>query len=252
MEPSTARRIMDVTVRLFAANGYQATGIRDIAAAAKVSSAAPYHYMGGKQDLLVRIMERNLRRWTEGARRACRGIDAPEARAPMFVRVHAMTAARHRLESTVVATEVRSLRQGARRRVVALRDEFEALLARAVGDGRAAGVFQIEDVRLARLALVEMCNGVSRWYSPRGPATLAELGDHFAEMSLALLRARRGSRPLRLADVGLPPATETLRVLVETYAELDAAAPEDEAWALAGDGGPGVAEAGAAHGSEEE
>ena len=44
----------------FARDGYAATGIRQLAEEAGLTSAALYHYMGSKEDLLVAIMRSTI------------------------------------------------------------------------------------------------------------------------------------------------------------------------------------------------
>ena len=55
-------RIMEAALKLFAAKGFEATGIREIAESVNLSSAALYHYIGTKDDLLFKIMSDSLQR----------------------------------------------------------------------------------------------------------------------------------------------------------------------------------------------
>jgi len=52
-EQAAPRRVLKVAERLFLKNGYDATTIREIAAAAKVSNATIVKYFGGKPELFV-------------------------------------------------------------------------------------------------------------------------------------------------------------------------------------------------------
>ena len=67
--------------------------------------------------------------------------------------------------------------------MVALRDAYERLWAATIDEGVATGVFRVEHPAVTRLALLEMCSGVARWYSPRGPLALDELAEHYAELA---------------------------------------------------------------------
>jgi hypothetical protein len=55
---------------------------------------------------------------------------------------------------------------------------------------------------VARLALVEMCNGVALWYRPDGRLSVAELQDRFVELAGRLA----SSRVVRRDEYG-PPVT---------------------------------------------
>jgi hypothetical protein len=105
------------------------------------------------------------------------------------------------LESTVVDTEIRALTGDYRTRVVRLRDQYEELFDEILQDGVGASVFVVTDVRTTRLALLEMCNGVSRWFSLKGPKTIERLAEDFADIALAAVQARKGRRRVSAADL---------------------------------------------------
>jgi len=212
---STGARIMTAALRLFGTKGYGAVGIREIALEAGISTAALYHYMRTKEDLLVALMVDRLRRIIAAGRAAIAGLDAPEQQLVGLVRVHIVTHGRY--PETVIDQEVRSLSPRTRPGVVALRDEYEDLWRQVLDEGVRTGVFEVPSAQTARLGLLEMCNGVVNWYQPAGPISLSQVADHFAEMALALVRARRGGRQLCLADLGLPPVSRSEAIVAEAY-----------------------------------
>ena len=55
---ATRRRLLTVAAEVFAARGYAATGMRDLAAAAGVSTGSLYHYFPDKRALCERLVER--------------------------------------------------------------------------------------------------------------------------------------------------------------------------------------------------
>jgi AcrR family transcriptional regulator len=66
-------RLLDSATRLFAANGYEATSVRDIVAAANVNLNGVNYYFGGKRGLYDAVMAREVARarsLTEGLARA--------------------------------------------------------------------------------------------------------------------------------------------------------------------------------------
>ena len=54
------KELLQVSLRLFSENGYDATGIRDIAKGAGVTEGLLYHYFEGKKDLLKAIVEESV------------------------------------------------------------------------------------------------------------------------------------------------------------------------------------------------
>lgn len=194
MEPA-GERIQVAALELFAERGFHGTGIRDLAVRAGLSSATLYHYMGTKEDLLVRIMRESLERLLAAGRQISRTGPPPE-QVVGLVQIHVLTHATQRLQTQVVDGEMRALSPARRREIVALRDEYEELWSQAIETGHREGVFDLKTPSLARLALLDLCSGVARWYQPQGPTTREDLATRYAEMALGLL----GAEPL-------PPAT---------------------------------------------
>lgn len=184
----TAERVHQAALSLFAERGYHGTGIRQLADAAGLSSASLYHYMGTKQDLLVAIMRASLERLLEaGEHLAQVGERTPAEQVVALVRLHVTTHAEAPEQTRVVDDELRALAPAARAEVVALRDRYEALWQAAIEDGVACGSFSVTDPGLARRALLEMCSGVARWWTPEGPLGVEELADEYADLALRLL-----------------------------------------------------------------
>jgi AcrR family transcriptional regulator len=59
-QPDTKERILDAAERLFARNGYHATSLREITAAAEVNLAAVNYHFGSKEALLEAVIVRRL------------------------------------------------------------------------------------------------------------------------------------------------------------------------------------------------
>jgi AcrR family transcriptional regulator len=196
MAVDSRERVHRAAVTLFAGKGFHGTGIRDLAQAAKLSSASLYHYMGTKEELLAEIMRESLERLLEAAALATSGLTAPAERLTTLVALHVLTHATQPDETRVVDNEVHALSPAARKIVVELRDAYEQLWASAIDDGVAEGVFHTEHPTVTRLALREMCNGVARWYSPRGTLVLDELAAHYAQLVMrALAHTGTGENP---------------------------------------------------------
>jgi AcrR family transcriptional regulator len=198
MALSSGERVRAAAVKLFAAKGFHGTGIRDLAQEAELSSASLYHYMGTKEDLLAEIMRTALNRLLDAAREATAGRTDPVDRLRTLVALHVLAHAVGPADTRVVDNEVDVLSPAAREPVVALRDAYERLWAAAIDDGVAAGVFHTEHPAVTRLALLEMCSGVARWYSPRGPLPLDHLAEHYAELAS---RALGCTSPPGVADL---------------------------------------------------
>jgi len=210
-------RVIESAIELFAAKGFAGTGIREVAEAAGMVSASLYHWFDNKEALLLAIMRRGQLRFNDCATTAVEPLKSPEARVAALVRVHVAVHARRKLEAMVVDTEVRALSAAARADMLPLRDIYEQIWNETLVGGVEAGAFFVENPKLARLALLQMCTGVSTWYRPDG-LSLDVICDEFANLALGMLSKRPGRRRT-VAQLEGPP--------VQYYLDL-----VDERWAL--------------------
>ncbi|EHK80121.1 TetR/AcrR family transcriptional regulator [Saccharomonospora azurea] len=189
MALDTRERVRRAAVKLFADKGFHGTGIRDLATESQLSTASLYHYMGSKEDLLVDIMRRCLQTLLDTATAELADVEDPATRLRKLVKLHVRAHARMPRETRIVDHEIPVLSPAVRRSVIELRDSYERLWADAVADGVEAGVFTTAHPGVTRLALLEMCTGVARWYSPRGSLPLDELASHYADVALRAVGA---------------------------------------------------------------
>jgi hypothetical protein len=75
--------------------------------------------------------------------------------------------------------------------------------------GLASGLdWRVNPAEVALPEELELCTGVSRWYTSGGRLDLRDLCAIHADLAFGVLRVRRGSRTLRRSDIELPsPAT---------------------------------------------
>lgn len=202
---STDDRIWQAALTLFARQGFAGTSTRDIAEASDLTPGSLYHYMGSKDDLLEQVMFGAMTGLVRAAAALTEAATDPLPRLAGLVRLHVAVHAEHRFEARVVDREIEQLAPAHRKKITAMRDQYETVWRETVAAGIDAGSFDVPDPRLATLALLGMCTEVATWYRPRGPLTPEALGLQFADMSLALLRARdEAGAPLRVDSVDVP------------------------------------------------
>jgi AcrR family transcriptional regulator len=214
---TTKQRIEQSALQLFATRGFEATGIRDIADRAGLSTAALYHYMGSKDELLVAFMVESMTELTRAARAALEGAATPAAQLSALVRTHVGFHTLDAQRSLVADDELRAVSDAAFVKVMQLRDGYERLWADTLEAGQRGGEFSFPDARITRLALLEMCNGVARWYSDRGRMHPAEIADCFADLALAMVGAKLTGAAEHAAA---GPAHTTREILGLVAAEL--------------------------------
>ena len=206
-------RVIQAATQLFAKKGFAATGIREIAENAGLSTSSLYHYMGTKEELLLQIMTDGLTRFVAAAMAAVAEWTDPACQIVALTRVHVAAEATVREPSVVIDNEVRSLSPPALAAVLRLRDQYEGLWGSALEQGSSSGTFVIGDLKLTRLALLEMCNGVARWFHEGGPLALPDVADTFASLALAMVRSSRS-----IDDLGMRSADHEISLVVRAYA----------------------------------
>jgi AcrR family transcriptional regulator len=200
----TRQRIYAAALRLFALRGFAAVGIRDLAREAGLTTGALYHYMGTKEDLLVDIMRSTIVPLTNAGTDLLDAYERPEMQLAALVELHVWVHGGRGTATLITDTEVRSLTEPQAAQVMKVRDEYEDLWRVVVDRGVTASIFDAVDARVATIALLELCTGVAHWYRPGGRLSLQELCEMHADLALATVRAKRGNRRIRRADLTLP------------------------------------------------
>lgn len=185
---ATLDGIQRAAVQAFAEKGYAATGIRDIAAKAGVTSGTLYLHASNKMAILESVMQLALDELLRLAGEATSEDLAPAVRLEGLVRAHVSVQALNPLTAQVVDGEVRILPADQRSAVLRKRDAYEAFWTATLEEGLQIGDFIVDDVPIARLAMLEMCNGVAHWYRPDGPRSLEQIQDIFVRLVHNLVR----------------------------------------------------------------
>lgn len=188
-------RLLDAASELFAERGYAAVGIREIAKHAGVTVGALYHYAASKEQLLVSLLHRSYARLMPVIRMAATSESAPSLRVRGLAQAHIQVEVDQRDLWRVSRTELNLLTPESRAKVVAMRDEFEAVWDAIIEDGIAIGEFAVGDPRVARMCVVEICNGVGTWFRLDGRLTLDQIVEEIANNALRVLGARGHASP---------------------------------------------------------
>ena len=186
-EPTTEERVKSAAIRLFSVKGFAATGIREIAHEAGISVASLYHYMDTKEELLLSLMLDGMNSLLEPATRVVSSDGGPSEHVVNLVDIHVSFHCSRAALARVTDAELRSLSPEPRRSVIDLRDAYEKLWLSSITDGRSDGIFTIAEPRLATLAVLEMCTGVSHWYSPDGRFSVDRIARYYSGLALRLL-----------------------------------------------------------------
>jgi TetR/AcrR family transcriptional regulator, cholesterol catabolism regulator len=177
--------VIDAAARVFAAQGYDATTIDDLVAATGLQRGGLYHYIGGKQDLLIAIHERFLTPLLEQAREIAAQHLEPETALRALAQALIENIHRYRDQVTVFFHEWRTIEGDERwTQIRRERREFELMIEEVLERGRAEGRFRFSDTRIALLGFLGMFNYMPQWYEPHGRMSHHAIAEQFCDIFL--------------------------------------------------------------------
>ena len=182
------KELLNAAVRLFRQRGYHATSMQDLAEAVGIQRGSLYHYIDGKEDLLWEIMDRTMTQLFGAVEPAARSAAPAGERLTRAVAAHLKVAAALPDELTILHVELKSLSPERRRRMLELRDRYEALFRGIVHDGVARGEFRRINLKAAVLAVLGACNWFTQWFRASGQLSHEAFAAAFADLFLTGLR----------------------------------------------------------------
>ena len=208
--PAGHQALLDAASAEFAARGYYATSIRDIAARAGVSLSALYHYYPGKHALLAALLHEGMDAYFAMCDEALAeaGHD-PAGQLAAVVGATVRYRAERSVASLIVINEARALPEDL---AAAYRDrkrQASDLFRTAIDGGIASGIFTTPYPDDARRTIIAACNAVAEWYRPDGPVSLEILAERYVTLAYTLLGYRRRTPVARWNAPAAVPATAT-------------------------------------------
>ncbi len=190
----TEAAIREAAVGLIARLGFEAMSMRQLAGEVGVQAAALYRYFPTKEELLYTLMREHMEdliaSWEEARPAAALIDDAPAGRLAAFVENHIRFHLSRRSATHVSNLELRSLSDEKLASILALRTRYEDELRAILRDGALADRFEIEDVRLTAMAIIQMITGVIVWFRPEERLSADQVAKTYHMMTMRLVGAR--------------------------------------------------------------
>lgn len=163
--------------RRFATHGYHGTSMRDLGDDLGILGSSIYAHVGGKQELLVAVIERGAGFFEASAGRARAAGLSPDETLRMLIAGHIDVVLDHRSEARTYLSETFVLEREDRERVAVARDSYEQVFVDVILAGQATGVFaRSRDARLAAIYVLSVLNTVDRWFDEGGRVDRSLLG----------------------------------------------------------------------------
>jgi len=181
IKPMRKEIILQEAARLFRQKGYMAATLRELADRSGIKGGSIYHHFSSKQEILHEIMAftlTNLFALEEETARERNPIEKIRKAIRFHIEYHI-----NNLNETLVAdTELRSLTAENYREIIKMRRRYENLFIEILREGMQQQIIKIGDVKLAALAILQMCTGVSYWFKQDGPLSVQEIADSYVDL----------------------------------------------------------------------
>ena len=171
----------DAALSLFAQHGYAAVSMRQIAAEVGVQAGALYNYTPDKQTLLFSLLKGHMEALLDAYAAWDKPAD-PLGRLEAFTRFHIRYNSERPAAVFVSYMELRNLEPDHFAEIEALRRRYEGALVEILRAGREAGVFAVEDPRIAAFAVIGMLTQVNTWFRQGGRLRLSEVEELYWAM----------------------------------------------------------------------
>ena len=181
----TAKRVLDVSQKLFAAHGYAAVSMRQIAGECGLQAGALYNHFPTKQAILRDLMVSHLEELLSAFEAELFEHKSAYEALEHFVRFHIRYHVNKPDEIFIAYMELRNLEPDPHAEVMGLRDKYESILRSILKQGKASSEFDLDDVSVTAMAMISMMSGVNTWYRDGGRLNVGEVEEIYVKMILA-------------------------------------------------------------------
>ena len=179
------REIVEIAAGLFARQGYHASSMTDLIDATGLASGGLYHYIGSKEQLLLRICDQLMDPLLAEADAILARPEPAAERLRLVVRAWMRHVERHRAHMLVFQQERRILEADERwQEVRRKRKRFERLVDQLLSEVEAEADASFPDRQAILLALLGMVNYAPQWFRADGRLSAAEIADRWCDLLL--------------------------------------------------------------------
>ena len=178
-----AANIGKVAARLFNGKGYIETSLEDIAAAAKLSKGAIYHYFSSKNELLFFILNNYMDIILDGLEEDLSLIQDPIDKIRHVIKRHICLYSEYPAESKTLLHDTHCLPAKYFKIIADKQRTYFQILASSL-PSLFAGTLTNDSLTVLTFSLFGMCNWIYAWYNPKGPVIPQELADIIGDIFL--------------------------------------------------------------------
>jgi AcrR family transcriptional regulator len=176
--------ILARAAELFAARGYRATSLAELAEAAGIAKPTIFHHFRSKQDILYELYARAMDLALTRMQAVARAGDDPAVTLHGMVREHALLILDNRDVFKILFDEESELSETQLAAIKERQRHYIKLVARELERLRAQGRLRTSAPQIAVQGVIGMASWVYRWYEPERTRSPEEIADILADLAL--------------------------------------------------------------------
>jgi AcrR family transcriptional regulator len=180
---------------LFAERGYRGTGVRDIADALGIGATSVYSHIKTKAELLHEIVIETLDALLAMQHDAIASTDDVVEQLRRTAEGQLRFLVEHRHESLIAIREFPWAEGGALSAILERRRRYRTAFEDLLTDGVSRGRMAVANPKIAAFAIIEMAEGVPRWFRPGGDMSINQLAYLYGEFALRIAGVYNISAP---------------------------------------------------------
>lgn len=182
--------ILKVAAKLFAARGFEATTLQNVAVEIGITKAALYHYYPTKQAMYDAIVAHLLEQLQVWVRRQVDSAAPYEVQLKQLMISHAEFFEENYTAFVTLLHGVAGLNRQFSPAEAAIRDRYEGFVRDLVAAGSTDGSFVTTQAEDTTRAILSLLNWMSRWYRPDGSRRAREFAEIYFNLIWNGLRPR--------------------------------------------------------------
>jgi AcrR family transcriptional regulator len=174
--------ILGSAATLFAARGFRAVTIDDIASNLGYTKTIVYYYFKSKNEILWQVFTRIYDTYFASISEIVAKKLEPQEAMSEIIMAHAMNVMKRREWTAIFYREESELEDKQKKLILGRKREYDAMIEAVYQSGIDKGVFRDMSAAVASRAILGMCNWLYTWYNEDGPLTATEIADECVAM----------------------------------------------------------------------
>ncbi|REE18159.1 TetR family transcriptional regulator [Paraburkholderia sp. BL27I4N3] len=175
--------ILASAVTLFAARGFRAVTIDDIASNLGYTKSVVYYYFRSKSEILWQVFSRNYDTYFESITAISQAELEPIDALARIIRAHAINVMERHEWTAIYHRDESELTEKQKKLILGRKREYDAAIERVYQAGVDTGAIR-DDIptAVAVRAILGCCNWLYTWYKQDGPLSPQAIADHYVSL----------------------------------------------------------------------